>query len=790
MSVRRLSFSWIYLATLPALMISPWSILMLLIVYLAPVTLRSEQPLTLPNTQPLNRDDNLPMENLKAVDQYFLGLIGQSANTRSSQWNRDYSSPVAYHNSIQKHRDSLRRRIGAVDPRLAPHDLQLVGTLQSPAVVAENKRVRITAVRWTVLEGVNAAGLLLEPKTESRARVVALPDADWTPEMMAGLSPNSPPGATFALALAESGCQVLIPAIIDRQTSWSGNPSVRMLNQTHREFIYRQAFFMGRHLIGYEVQKAMAAVDYFQSLSSNRKLPIGIAGYGEGGLIAFYTAAIDNRIKSSLVSGYFQPRENVHREPVYRNVYGLLNEFGDADIASLITPRYLVIEACRAPDPPDPPPPVSKRNTAAYGKIWTPELAAVEEEYSRAQQHYEQLNVANKIQLIVSDKGQGPPASQEALTAFLKSLDIVGTIPTPTQYMRDNRGQFDPRKRLKKGFDELVEHTQKIARQSRFRRKAFWKSANRESPQRWQETTQPFRDILWSEVIGQLPSVELPPNARTRRTYQTPKWTGYEVLLDVYPKVSTYGILLIPKGLKPNQKQAVVVAQHGRNGTPQDICTPNKDTSYYHSFGAQLANRGFIVYAPQNLYIGEESYRAAQRKAFALGMTFFAPMVRQHEQVLKWLASLPMVDAKRIGFYGLSYGGKSAMLIPAVLDGYCLSICSGDFNEQVWKHTSIDDPYSFMFTIEHEHSEFDFGERFNYAELAGLIAPRPFMVERGHNDGVAPDQWVAYEYARVRHLYASLGIIDRTAIEFFSGGHEIHAKGTFDFLHQHLDHPK
>ena len=76
----------------------------------------------------VGRDDNLPMENLKAVDQYFLGLISQSANTRGSQWNRDYSSPAAYHNSIQKHRDSLRRRISAVDPRLSPHDLQLVGT--------------------------------------------------------------------------------------------------------------------------------------------------------------------------------------------------------------------------------------------------------------------------------------------------------------------------------------------------------------------------------------------------------------------------------------------------------------------------------------------------------------------------------------------------------------------------------------------------------------------------------------------------------------------------------------
>ena len=43
---------------------------------------------------------------------------------------------------------------------------------------------------------------------------------------------------------------------------------------------------------------------------------------------------------------------------------------------------------------------------------------------------------------------------------------------------------------------------------------------------------------------------------------------------------------------------------------------------------------------------------------------------------------------------------------------------------------------------EYEMPEFDLGNTFNYGEMAGLIAPRPFMVERGHDDGVAPDEWV------------------------------------------------
>ena len=38
--------------------------------------------------------------------------------------------------------------------------------------------------------------------------------------------------------------------------------------------------------------------------------------------------------------------------------------------------------------------------------------------------------------------------------------------------------------------------------------------------------------------------------------------------------------------------------------------------------------------------------------------------------------------------------------------------------------------------------EFDLGSTFNYAEMASLIAPRPFMVERGHFDGVGSDEMV------------------------------------------------
>ena len=163
----------------------------------------------------------------------------------------------------------------------------------------------------------------------------------------------------------------------------------------------------------------------------------------------------------------------------------------------------------------------------------------------------------------------------------------------------------------------------------------------------------------------------------------------------------------------------------------------------------------------------------------------------QHQQIVDWLKTLPAVDNKRIGFYGLSYGGKSAMRIPPLVTDYALSICSADFNEWIWKNVSTHARHSYVWTGEYEIFEWNLGHTFNYAEMAALIAPRPFMVERGHFDGVAPDETVAYEFAKVRNLYqARLGIGEKTEIEWFVGPHTINGKGTFEFLHRHLNWPK
>ena len=258
-------------------------------------------------------------------------------------------------------------------------------------------------------------------------------------------------------------------------------------------------------------------------------------------------------------------------------------------------------------------------------------------------------------------------------------------------------------------------------------------------------------------------------------------------MLDVWPGYLAYGILLVPKDIKPGERRPVVVCQHGLEGRPRDAADPGSDSHYYHRSAARLAEEGFITYSPQNPYIGQDRFRLIQRKGHPLKLALFSFILGQHERTLEWLAGLPFVDPARIGFYGLSYGGKTAIRVPPLLDGYALSICSADFNEWVWKNTSVDSTYSYLLTQEYDMIEFDLANIVNYSDLANLMAPRPFMVERGHLDGVAPDEWVAYEFAKVRCFYdTKMKMPDKTAIEFFTGPHTINGKGTFEFLRRHL----
>jgi len=728
------------------------------------------QDAVLPRSAPLAAREDFAVSMVAGISSYLDRAIESARQNRVLP---EAGDPEA--------RKEFLQMIGALDARIQFDSPRLDATIERDAIVGRGQTYDVFAVRWPVLEGVEGEGLLLRPRGQAPvANVIAVPEADWTPEMLAGLDDSLPREQQFARRLAELGAQVIIPVILDRRETYSGNPAIRMTNQPHREWIYRMSFQMGRTLIGYEVQKVLACVEWFARAYPSA--PISVAGYGEGGLLAFYSAAADERIHTALVSGYFGPREGLWSEPIYRNVWNLVGRFGDAGLAALIAPRNLVIEAARPPQVDGPPAASAARRGAAPGAVPTPALSAVESEFRQAEVAFP----PGRAVLVISGDGGGPPFGGDALRAFNRALGLSGREPSGAGKLVILQRR-DAKQRMRRQVEQLVEFAQRLVRASRGERNRFWSKADASSLVRWQATTEPYRELLWKEVIGKLPAASEPLRALTRKRGETANCVEWEVWIPVYPDVFAYGILLVPKDLRPGEKRAVVVCQHGLEGRPSMLIDlPDKPP--YSRFAARLAERGYITFSPQNPYIGGDSFRWLQRKANTIKLSMYSFILAQHDRILDWLVTQPYVDADRIGFYGLSYGGKTAMRVPPLLERYALSICSGDFNDWIPKIASIEVPFSYVYTGEWEMQEWNMGNTFNYAEMAGLMVPRPFMVERGHRDGVGIDEWVALEYAPVRRLFNTLGIAGRTEIEFFDGPHEVHGVGTFEFLGRHLKH--
>ena len=155
-------------------------------------------PPQLPGTEPLIREGDLAAQMVEGIHRFLIKQTAASVETRQAIWHRDYSSREAYESSVAPNRKRFGKVIGLLDERTPYMAPSLEVTLGGPSVVAWGDAYKVYSVRWPVLDGVDGEGLLLEPTSTPLARVVALPDADWSPEMLAGLAPGVSPEAQFA----------------------------------------------------------------------------------------------------------------------------------------------------------------------------------------------------------------------------------------------------------------------------------------------------------------------------------------------------------------------------------------------------------------------------------------------------------------------------------------------------------------------------------------------------------------------------------------------------------------
>jgi len=738
----------------------------------------------LAGTRPLTGTNDLSDAYLSGLDRFTLRETERIAAERSARWRRHLpeGGPAAAA-WLATNRAELARMLGVRDARVPFDAPETLGTLSHDAVVGRTETHTLLRIRWPVIGDFAAEGLLLEPTQPSAiiTNIVHLPHAGITPEQVLGLTNGAAAASRLGFRFPPSNCRMVVPAVISRKKSkylselpdLSRKPGAATRGgriMTAREFVYRPAYVMGRHVIGYEVQEVLALVDWFRAQTPSAS--VRVEGWGDGGMLALYAGALDMRIDHTVVAGYFGPREALWREPIDRNVFGLLRHFGDAEMAALIAPRRLTVLSTPGPEET-----ITRElkqgEGGAPGELVSPTADAVDREVARARE------------LVPSDGGGWlvRVTEREAADSHDSAASLAGgkwhgaTVDAAACATREAR--------LVKGMNAFSQHLIAVSPAARH---AFLADLDLSSPAAFDRSAATYRTYYLERVMGCIDSARTTAlNPRTRVIEKAAAYTCYEVVLDVLPDFILYGFLLVPNNIQAGERRPLIVAQHGRGGTPRTLMSlQNGGRKTYHEIAPRLAERGYLVFSPQNPYVFEDRYRQLVRKANPLQWTIYSYIHLQYEQMFDWLDTLPFVDGARIAFIGQSYGGKTAVRVPPVMPRFCLVVATGDFNEGIIKMASTRYPFSFALVDEYEMFEFDLGNTFNYADLAGLLIPRPFMAQRGHADGVAWDEFVGYEYARVRRLYTKLGLSDRTAIHWFDGGHEIAVDAACDFFDRFL----
>ena len=231
-------------------------------------------------------------------DQALFTALGSDDLTATrtanlAAWPLDTRSPATFRNAIEPQRALLHHALGPLPDGPAKTLTRQTIALPTPHCAggpATAERLTITS-RWP---GVNLTAYLVQPPTDTdngRA-VVALHGHGSSPERLLGLEAEDY-GRLLALRLACAGYAVIVPAVTS--------------NSTANNAISARLALEGGTLYGLMVSQVLSSVDFLQTEYPDR--PVGLYGISNGGLLALFSNAVDERpefvVAESILTPYW-----------------------------------------------------------------------------------------------------------------------------------------------------------------------------------------------------------------------------------------------------------------------------------------------------------------------------------------------------------------------------------------------------------------------------------------------------------------------------------------------------
>ncbi|HZO91597.1 MAG TPA: alpha/beta hydrolase family protein [Chthonomonadaceae bacterium] len=341
---------------------------------------------------------------------------------------------------------------------------------------------------------------------------------------------------------------------------------------------------------------------------------------------------------------------------------------------------------------------------------------------------------------------------------------------------------------------------------------------NRERPQRWQRDYSSLEAYLRSmepmrERLKQMLGFWIEPEQRPPLRIEDPEilmegdgFTARRFRLEVCPGLETYAVELIPHVPGPCPG---LLAQHGYSGTPELICgltaSANAEDYAYRSLGLRAVRRGFHVVAVHHPtgygtlhdvidtplpgfpnYPRTYGKNRLHRLAIMAGGALFGLDMLASSRGVDVLAASDHVAPDRIGMYGLSQGGQSAIFLPAMDVRIQASVASAYFNSRFVKLIGPHRALTFLDSTEEDKFFPEVIRFFSDSDLVSLIAPRAFAVEAGLKDSSVDFEKTQEQFAQARLHYERLGLPHRTEYIPHQEGHVSATRRAFDFLEEHL----
>ena len=316
------------------------------------------------------------------------------------------------------------------------------------------------------------------------------------------------------------------------------------------------------------------------------------------------------------------------------------------------------------------------------------------------------------------------------------------------------------------------------------------------TPEDWEEWRSKAYPKLM-ELLGEFPR-KVPLEAEVEYSVEDREIIRERVVFNSEEFMSVPCYVLRPKNMKADKSNAAIVCSHGHNpfgkdpvagirSTPEHVQNIN---DHNHNYGEQMAKAGFITIIPgvriygeksdgPDPFPGRDSCNVNFIKGAILGIYTLTLSIWDSICCINYLETRPEVDPQRIGMMGLSGGGTLTAFTSAIDNRIKAADIMGYINP--WEEFGIKRANFCGSQIVPEIYRY-----FNTDEIAGLIAPRPLLLEMGIFDECFFIQDMLKGYDGVKEIYEAARSGDKLWTDIFPGPHSFGGNKAFDFFKKYL----